>query len=329
MTPNPTDQDVAALVAIEPVAWIIPGDDGARDTGFIDAKIWSEGEFTKPLYDAAALSTLAAERSENAKEALAAQGQADESYQRGVASEARATALEGERSERDGWVTHWQTKCQATAGLLIEANAQLARAREALERIDRVVTYPVATEISPRGYGIMPATSDSAEFIAEITREALRSPAPADGRGDQMLAVDRGCFLNDLDMHILNAARGTPAASMVSHQRLTEWRDHFNALFYGPRPSWAPALEDGRGDWSSNWRDIETAPKGERVLVKFQTGEVEVCYQTDFGGGPRDTWRFAFAERGRQAPWPVEWCEIPRALTAPDHGDVASQGGDK
>jgi len=34
----------------EPVAWIIPGDDNARDDGFIDARITRQGEFSKPLY---------------------------------------------------------------------------------------------------------------------------------------------------------------------------------------------------------------------------------------------------------------------------------------
>lgn len=36
----------------EPVAWVIPGDDNARDNGAIDAMAWEEGEFTKPLYAA-------------------------------------------------------------------------------------------------------------------------------------------------------------------------------------------------------------------------------------------------------------------------------------
>jgi len=36
----------------EPVAWVIPGDDNARDNGFLDAMAWQEGEFSKPLYAA-------------------------------------------------------------------------------------------------------------------------------------------------------------------------------------------------------------------------------------------------------------------------------------
>ncbi|PDT86529.1 hypothetical protein [Sinorhizobium sp. BJ1] len=34
----------------EAVAWVIPGDDNARDDGWLDAMAWREGEFTRPLY---------------------------------------------------------------------------------------------------------------------------------------------------------------------------------------------------------------------------------------------------------------------------------------
>lgn len=34
-----------------PYAWVIPGDDNAKDNGYLDAMAWREGEFTKPLYD--------------------------------------------------------------------------------------------------------------------------------------------------------------------------------------------------------------------------------------------------------------------------------------
>ena len=62
---------------------------------------------------------------------------------------------------------------------------------------------------------------------------------------------------------------------------------------------------------TTGWRPIRTAPKARCVLVEFQSGEVEVCYQTDHGGGFLDTWRFAFARRGEQAPWPVRWHPLP------------------
>lgn len=41
---------ITAQCAPTPVAWVIPGDDNARENGFIDAMAWQEGEFTRPLY---------------------------------------------------------------------------------------------------------------------------------------------------------------------------------------------------------------------------------------------------------------------------------------
>jgi hypothetical protein len=34
----------------KPVAWVIPGDNNAREDGSIDAMAWEAGEFTRPLY---------------------------------------------------------------------------------------------------------------------------------------------------------------------------------------------------------------------------------------------------------------------------------------
>jgi hypothetical protein len=48
----------------KPFAWVLPGDDTARDDGFIDAMVIQQGEFSKPLYTAAALEALAAENAE-------------------------------------------------------------------------------------------------------------------------------------------------------------------------------------------------------------------------------------------------------------------------
>jgi hypothetical protein len=33
----------------KPFAWVLPGDDTARDDGFIDAMVIQQGEFSKPL----------------------------------------------------------------------------------------------------------------------------------------------------------------------------------------------------------------------------------------------------------------------------------------
>lgn len=46
----------------KPYCWIIPGDDTARMDGFIDASLDRDGEFSKPLYDAATLAAVEAER---------------------------------------------------------------------------------------------------------------------------------------------------------------------------------------------------------------------------------------------------------------------------
>jgi hypothetical protein len=39
--------------AAKPFAWVLPGDDNARDDGWLDARIDRQGEFTKPLYTSA------------------------------------------------------------------------------------------------------------------------------------------------------------------------------------------------------------------------------------------------------------------------------------
>lgn len=50
------------LIEAGPVAWIIPGDDGGRESGWVDCMAWSEGEFTKPLYSQATVQSLISER---------------------------------------------------------------------------------------------------------------------------------------------------------------------------------------------------------------------------------------------------------------------------
>ncbi|MBM1817144.1 hypothetical protein [Pseudosulfitobacter pseudonitzschiae] len=56
----------------------------------------------------------------------------------------------------------------------IDAQAATIKALvEALEIVNRMTTYPVCASIDPRGYGIMPATKDGMELIAETARAAL------------------------------------------------------------------------------------------------------------------------------------------------------------
>ncbi len=134
---------------------------------------------------------------------------------------------------------------------------------------------------------------------------------------EEMLALEQ--LVADHDMSEAAVMRQALRFYQLTQHRLSKGEtmrfsgDRERAAAFTGVATPAPSIKPD--DWVSNWHDIKTAPKGKRVLVKFPSGEVEVCYQTDHGGGLKDTWRFAFAERGRQAPWPVEWCEIPRTLT--------------
>lgn len=51
-------------------------------------------------------------------------------------------------------------------------------------------------------------------------------------------AAHRGCYLSDIDLYIDRCGDGQE--TLVPGQRLREWRDSFNSLYYGPRPAWAP-----------------------------------------------------------------------------------------
>jgi len=45
----------ADVLHLQPAAFVLPGDYDVRGDGWIDAKAWQDGEFSKPLYDLAAL----------------------------------------------------------------------------------------------------------------------------------------------------------------------------------------------------------------------------------------------------------------------------------
>ncbi len=61
-------------------------------------------------------------------------------------------ALRAERDERAGWVTHWQTKCQSTAGLLTEARATIATQAKEIEAL-REALYWATKFMSPSVVG--------------------------------------------------------------------------------------------------------------------------------------------------------------------------------
>lgn len=97
-----TDESIKTLVEARPYAWVIPGDDHEDMNGFIDARISEEGEFTNPLYDAAALTALQAER-----DALKARAEAAEAaLTRAVPTTASERDVLLERSRQvlgEGW----------------------------------------------------------------------------------------------------------------------------------------------------------------------------------------------------------------------------------
>jgi hypothetical protein len=109
------------------------------------------------------------------------------------------STLARERDERDGWVAHWQTKCQATAGLLSTANArassleaQLAGVKEALEPFK--VAHDAYVAVMQNGLvtgetfadrrhseGEMRSSAEEAAFeaLADITFDQMRAVAEA------------------------------------------------------------------------------------------------------------------------------------------------------
>ncbi len=170
MTPNPTDQGVAALVErlLEHVS--------RAPTSFH----WIATDLREVV---TALSTLAAERGREVEAAYLRGFKTGEAAER-EASEARATALEAELKDlkalREGDYQDYKEALER-ADL---AEAQLARAREALEVAEPYVELAHSTA----------QAKDVRTMVwkrLKQVREALRSTPPVDGRGDQMLASAR------------------------------------------------------------------------------------------------------------------------------------------
>lgn len=66
--------------------------------------------------------------------------------------------LKARLAERDGWVTHWQTKCQATNALLQEEKARAttaeARVAQAVEALERIKDHPEEYNDGRRSYAV-------------------------------------------------------------------------------------------------------------------------------------------------------------------------------
>jgi hypothetical protein len=91
------------------------------------------------------------------------------------------------------------------------------------------------------------------------------------------------------------------------------------------------ALSPAQAD--DGWLPIEQAPKGKAVLVfvpradwpeNLPEGTHTIAYQTAFGEGLKDSWRYAFGPgHGRQCGWPTHY----RLLPAPPRSLSAAQEG--
>ena len=116
-----------------------------------------------------------------------------------------------------------------------------------------VVTLANKVVVIASGLGFEEAKAAAQDDYETRIRSALSSPASSSPAEAEVLpaGVGHGCPLSDIDMHISKAERNEYAFSAVSLQRLREWRENYNRLYYGPLPEWlpslssAPAQEDG------------------------------------------------------------------------------------
>lgn len=183
---------------------------------------------------------------------------------------ARATALE---AERDGWKANCQVQLEETHRNMAarrSAEAQLARAREALERI------------ASHDCGCWPCTGqcrkgeaaeEELEARIKIAREALRSPAPADGRGDNQMLASASCpqepALSPAAMteRLIDAAVYAEAASGVyvgpARKEVSEARAAIETVITAA----ISAFESTPAAPSEGWQDISTAPRNASEIL--------------------------------------------------------------
>ncbi len=145
---------VEAPAHVEPVAWVIPGDDNAKCNGFLDAMAHEEEEFSQPLYahpptDAAEIERLTT----RLKEEMALYAETDGKRR---AAEDRAEKAEAERDA---------------------ALAQVAALREVVKFHERLTVDP--STLSRR----------DAQMRAEGRKEGLRLAAKICTRGDDRAAI--------------------------------------------------------------------------------------------------------------------------------------------
>lgn len=125
-------EELKKLAEAKPVVWVIPGDDNARDNGFIDAMVQNEGEFSRPLYadDPASRSAIPA-LIERVEEADAIIEERDDR----LALVDRIADLIGLPHDQELDQVEFELWFSAERERVERAEAENARMREALERL--------------------------------------------------------------------------------------------------------------------------------------------------------------------------------------------------
>jgi hypothetical protein len=90
--------------------------------------------------------------------------------------------------------------------------------------------------------------------------------------------------------------------------------DAYNLILAALRLAAAPLGDVREALWNT---DGDAVPRNRSVLVRWPSGEHDICYRNDCEGVCIDTWRYATGPmRGTQAGWPKAWCFIDAALDA-------------
>jgi hypothetical protein len=266
-------------------------------------KMWSGGEVQ---------AWLDAQRIEAARLAAADEGSAL------LASEARATALEAQlaraREERDVWKSKSGMHQRAATGFCT-LQAQIVQLADKWERYSK-------NPDDGQGY------AGYAEGHAACAAELRALPAPADGRGDQMLASARlrpePSIVEDLHGYC-----GSDAARWAEQFRLMAIKLGYSDMDEGWLIGWfanaiersiqvrhPPALPDYLADAKSKDLPSEARADGVKVAVAAERERCALIVD-DECPATQDMESTMICDALERAA-----SRIRSALTAPDHGDV-------
>lgn len=110
----------------EPFCYVLPGEDMANDAGFIDARIWKEGEFTRPLYAAPIPRPTCGEKEKEIQNLCSVEAELDTACKANAALEATIAqqAEEIARLTKDAERYRWIRRCPVKAHHLLDIGAR-------------------------------------------------------------------------------------------------------------------------------------------------------------------------------------------------------------